>query len=352
MHRVRTFAFAVACMMVAPAADAQGNRGNSNGVPGSIASVQAVVDAVLAQIATLPNFAALQTQLAALQTQLNSLSATVAGLSGLQGQINDLNGRLGGLESQFGGFQSATDTRFAGVNNQLTEIRAAIDAVEARGMAALVAEIADAKAEVEQQIAGVRTDLNTLDGDLSPRVDALETSLQELEATVGGLVGSGGAATPVIWSGGCSTAGSGGVGTWIRYCTDSTDDFSTAAGHIDVTPSGVFTARTGGLYRLTYWSTSVAAVIAVRVVVNGHAVSVGQTGIASTSSGFLRDQSADVTWPLNAGDTFEVHALVGATATNAYLPWGLPLPISPTGATPVGTAGSRLQVEYVGPLPD
>ncbi len=61
--RARIFAFAIACIMVAPSADAQGNRGNSNGVPGNIASIQTVVDAVLAQIATLPNFTALQTQI-------------------------------------------------------------------------------------------------------------------------------------------------------------------------------------------------------------------------------------------------------------------------------------------------
>jgi hypothetical protein len=149
MLRVRIFAFALACMMVAPAADAQGNRGSSNGVPGSISNIQAIVDEVLAQISSLPNVTELQEQLADLQTELGALKTT---LETATGDIADLVSRVAALEA----------------------------------------------------------------------------------------AGGGAGTSPVIWSGGCTTPGSGPVGTYTRYCADHAE-FQNTASHLSVDPSGVVT---------------------------------------------------------------------------------------------------------------
>lgn len=297
MLRVRIFAFAVACMMVAPAADAQGNRGNSNGVPGSIASVQAVVNAVLAQIATLPNFAALQAQLTALQADVLALKA---GASELTGSVDGLRTRLNALEARLDAAMAAVDGRLAGLEGQAGEFSNTLG-----------------------EISGVVSDLTN-------RVVALEGA------------GGGGDASPVIWSGGCSTPGSGGVGTFARYCTNRTD-FENSASHLNVDPSGVVTVLTPGIYRLAYWGVNVGATGSVRVLVNGLVISSGVNTAGQAGAGTQRDQYADVTWPMNAGDLFEIQVLVGASGTNAYLAWAAPT--APGGVA----AGSRLQVSYVGP---
>jgi hypothetical protein len=182
MLRVRIFAFAVACIMVAPQADAQGNRGNSSGVPGSISNIQAIIAQVLEQIAALPDVTGLEQQLTDLQTELAALQTSLATATG---------------------------------------------------------------------------DIATLIG----RVAALEAA-------------GGGGASPVIWSGGCSTPGSGGIGTYARYCTDVTE-FENSASHLDVDPSGVVTVLTPGVYRLAYWGVNVGATGSVRVLVNGLIISVG-----------------------------------------------------------------------------
>lgn len=249
MLRVKVLAFAVACMMVAPPADAQGNRGNSKGVPGSIASIQAIIDQVLAEIAALPDVTGLEQQLADLQTELAALQTSLATATG---------------------------------------------------------DIAN----------------------LISRVAALEAA------------GGGAAASPVIWSGGCTTAGSGTPGSYTRYCADHVE-FENAAGHLSVTPAGVFSVLTPGVYRLTYWGVSVGTTGSVRALVNGMVISSGLN--TSTSSLTQRDQSVDLVYPLNTGDTVEVQVLVGVTGTNAYLPWAPP--VAPGGIA----AGSRLQIEYVGP---
>ena len=50
MLRATIFACAVACLTVAAPARAQGNRGNSNGVPGSVSNLEAIVDALHASL--------------------------------------------------------------------------------------------------------------------------------------------------------------------------------------------------------------------------------------------------------------------------------------------------------------
>jgi len=72
-------------------------------------------------------------------------------------------------------------------------------------------------------------------------------------------------------------------------------------------------------------------------------MTVGSGVNTSTSAATQRDQSIDLLYPLDPGDTFEVQLLVGSSGTNAYLPWAAP------GTTGGIAAGSRLQIGYVGP---
>lgn len=238
MARAKILACAVACMMVSAAADAQGNRGNSNGVPGRISNIQAIVDAVLAQISTLPDFAALQMQLNAIQLKLEAVEADVLDLKNASG---------------------------------------------------------------------------------------------------------GGAAAPIIWSGGCTTRGtSPPFPGYVLYCANGVD-FDSMGARLTVDASGLFTVNVSGLYRVNYWGVGRTTTSHVRVATFSGVIS---DGTDTTGGGlYFRDLSADVSWTFHAGDTFAVQVSTeGGTGNFAYDAW------TPFGsATP---AQSRLQIEYVGPLPD
>jgi len=245
MLRVRMFACVLACLMVAPAAYAQRNSGNSNGVPGSVNALAAQLEAIA-------------DRLAAIETELETLAGLGSGVDSLGDALSELAGD----------------------------------------------------------------------------VSALTTRVADLEA-------AGGASSPVLWSGGCTTGGSGAPGTYARYCTDHTE-FSNADAHVNVPASGVVEVLTAGVYRITYWGVSLGQTGSVRMLVNGQVISSGLN--TSTVVTTQRDQSVNVLWPLEAGDAFEIQVLVGSTGSNAYLKWGPPT------APGVGLpAGSRLQIEYVGP---
>jgi hypothetical protein len=192
---------------------------------------------------------------------------------------------------------------------------------------------------LEQQLADLQTELATLQASLETATGDIASLISRVAALE---AAGGGDASPVIWSGGCSTPGSGGIGTYVRYCTDVAE-FENSASHLNVDPSGVVTVLTPGVYRLAYWGVNVGATGSVRVLVNGLVMSSGVNTAGQAGAGTQRDQYADVTWPMNAGDVFEIQVLVGSSGTNAYLRWAAPTP--PGGIA----AGSRLQVSYVGP---
>jgi len=253
MLRAKVFAFALACIMVAPQADAQGNRGNSNGVPGQISNIQAIIDAVLAQIAMLPDPTELQEQLAELQSELGTLRDT---LETATGEIATLVSRVAALEAAGGG---------------------------------------------------------------------------------------GGAASPIIWSGGCAHRGDlPPFPGYVTYCADGLD-FSSMGGRLTIDPTGVIEVNEPGFYRINYWGVGRTTTSRVRLATGTGVIS---EGTDTTGGGFyFRDLSADATWTFQAGNVFAVQVSTEGGAGNfAYDAW-----------TPFGSATaaqSRLQIEYVGPLPE
>lgn len=298
MLRTRLFAFAVACIMVAPQADAQGNRGSSNGVPGNIASIQAIIQAVRAQLT------AIVSALPALTTLQGDVAGLTAAVTSLSARIDALSGRVDGLASRM----DALDSRLAS------------------DLAALDAQIDAANARIDAEVASLNTTLGTVSGDLSNLTSRVVT----LEGASGG-----GAASPIIWSGGCPTAAGATSGSYVKYCAGGVD-YNTAASHLDASADGSFTALAGGIYRVNFWSINRGATGSVQVRVNGVAISAGLN--TATSSVVHRDQMTDVTWPLAAGDVVEVWVFDGGTI--AYGAWAS------------SSAQSRVQIEFVGPLPE
>jgi hypothetical protein len=233
--------------MVAPPADAQGNRGNLNGVPGSISNLQAGIDAVRDDLADF----------------LASLPDDLAG--------------------------------------QRESLQSAIDA------------LSDSLGDVAGDVS-----------DLKGRVIALENA-------------GGGAEGRIIWSGGCPNAVT--TVSAVLYCTSGVD-FDTAAGYVSTDGTGRFTIATPGLYRINFrgrmLGTQGTAWITVLPSAGGFYTAATALNRGTTQT---RDVNLDVIWPFEANDVFE---LAVESDNQPIFPWA--------GQTPLG-ADSRLQVEYVGPLP-
>jgi len=170
------------------------------------------------------------------------------------------------------------------------------------------------------------TQLQQQINDLLDQVNEQELMIQDLQ----GQVDRG--ATPVIWSGYCSTHNRN--NGFQKYCTDRTD-FSTAGDHLTVSPDGTFTVQVSGYYRVNAWAISGSSGWShVRLIVNGMYRHYGHEYSHNTWT----DNFMDVTWKLNAGDTFYVDYHNGGGFDYAY-----------HGGNAQG-AHSRLQVTYEGPL--
>ena len=147
------------------------------------------------------------------------------------------------------------------------------------------------------------------------------------------------ATTPAIWSGGCSHNSPNSVGpnSFSPYCTDI-QDFNTAASHLVVDPSGLFSVQAQGFYRVSFQTliNSCANNAAnVKLLQNGQSF---HWGFGGTGFGNV---SVQIIWPFNAGDTFDVQTSGCSNAFSnlySYRAWS------------AGPHGSRLQIEYVGPL--
>lgn len=149
----------------------------------------------------------------------------------------------------------------------------------------------------------------------------------------GSLTGvSASPSTPIIWSGGSTSHGTGST-DWITYGSDGVD-FNTATGYISTDGSGVFTVQTAGFYRINVWmiwlSTSVYNSQIVKNDVSIHFVQQIGTG------GWL-DVSMDVTWQFDEGDQFWVRCNETTGAGYAFHAWN------------AQGQHSRLQITYVGP---
>ena len=325
MIRARILAFAVACIMVAPQADAQGNRGNSNGVPGSIANIQAIVDAVRAQ-------------LTALLSSLPALTTLQADVSGLKVAVTNLTARLDALDARVGGLDSRLTAEVSTLNDTIAAAVAQFDASIGNVEMQLQGEISslDARLDaVEDSLGSTLGDVS----DLKTRVLALETA------------GGGGATVPVIWSGGCTSpvAGTG----WVPYCANQVDDFSTPdTTHLAVSSPGLgqFQVNQAGLYRITFAATATGAQGSVRLELQRlHETGVFvkylvQQALDTAGGSNPRSVSADLVWSFEEGDVFWISVQSGSSP--AYSPWAPLVANFPGGPTP---AASRLQIEYVGP---
>jgi len=103
-----------------------------------------------------------------------------------------------------------------------------------------------------------------------------------------------------VWSGYCSSHGSG--GGWRTYCTNRTE-YNTASAHLSVSSGGTFTARTTGFYRINYFGIHLGGGWAhINLMVNGSYKHHGH----DRGKGGWGDNFMDLTWPMNAGDTFYV----------------------------------------------
>ena len=137
-------------------------------------------------------------------------------------------------------------------------------------------------------------------------------------------------ATPIMWSGGCSSHGQQ-VGL-LTYCADVVD-FNTAEGYLSVTSGGTFTVETAGFYRINAWSANLSSLAAHITILKN------ESPIMENSYNTQNDWTtltADVTWYFMAGDTFKVQYYSNSGDYNYYSYNG-------------DCCYSRLQVTYVGP---
>jgi len=136
--------------------------------------------------------------------------------------------------------------------------------------------------------------------------------------------------TPKIWSGGCTAYGS--DAGWNTYCTDASD-FNTTDGYLSVNTNGTFTVIREGYYRVNFWCLSYGNQYAyISLMVNGFTKQQGY----GPCNGWIIDNSMDVIWRFEAGDTFYIRVYnPGTYAYHSYNANG---------------QGSRLQVSYEGPL--
>ncbi|OFW14197.1 MAG: hypothetical protein A3F70_04315 [Acidobacteria bacterium RIFCSPLOWO2_12_FULL_67_14] len=212
--------------------------------------------------------------------------------------------------------------RVDALEDTVQTLQAALEGVDLSGVAALQAAV-DA---LQAAVAALQTGL-----------DDTQQSVVDLQATVGDLQEAvdniGGAGPKVIWSGGCTSTGSAvPVGQYARYCADAADPFSNASpSHLLVNADGTFTVQTAGLYRINFWGVTDGVTGSVKVEVNGSQL---QHGLHTGFFPATRDQFADVTWQFAVGDTFAVYVYNASGA--AYMPWA------------AADAQSRLQVAYLG----
>ncbi len=135
---------------------------------------------------------------------------------------------------------------------------------------------------------------------------------------------------PKVWSGGCRNHGN--SGGWNTYCANG-QDFNTANEHLTVNSNGHFTARVAGFYRVNYWGIHLGSNWPhINLMVNGQYKHYGH----DRGKGGWGDNFMDLTWPMNAGDTFYVR--VHNPSRYAFHAWNS------------NGAHSRLQVSYEGGL--
>ena len=119
-----------------------------------------------------------------------------------------------------------------------------------------------------------------------------------------GAPGSSALATPIIWSGYCSTDGQTTEAGWLDYCTDSTA-FNTAADHLSVDANGTITVLISGYYRINMHALARVASSSryeAKIMVNGN----GEYQINEYGTNFWFPVHMDITLPLTTDDTLSV----------------------------------------------
>ena len=133
-----------------------------------------------------------------------------------------------------------------------------------------------------------------------------------------------------MWSGYCSSHGQ--ASGWNKYCTNVTE-WDTLSPKASINSDGTFTANEAGYYRVNVFAISQSTGWAyVALYVNGSYRYHGHEYVHGTWS----DSFMDTTWPMEAGDTFDVR--IHRPNTYAYH------------SSNANGAHSRLQVEYKAPL--
>jgi Collagen triple helix repeat (20 copies) len=139
---------------------------------------------------------------------------------------------------------------------------------------------------------------------------------------------------PVLWSGGCMRAGQ--APGWNHYCFTG-NEINTAGEHLEAGDTE-FTVLKSGFYRITFNVLSIgASTNSVRLLQNGvqfHVVGVQEPGTYPNS---WRDTSVQVLWPFAAGDKLSIDVMNPGQFAFHWWHFGV---------------HSRLQVTYVGPLPN
>ncbi len=141
--------------------------------------------------------------------------------------------------------------------------------------------------------------------------------------------------TPIIWSGGCDTSAK--SRGWNVYCTSVTE-FDTASSHLAVNPNGEITIKVAGLYRINFWASTAASMQNQSHVSLNHNFKPFYYG-TQVGSGQWADNFAHTVWPFNANDILSVSVWIPFQGNFAYC------------ASTASSICSRLQIEYVGPLP-
>jgi len=101
-----------------------------------------------------------------------------------------------------------------------------------------------------------------------------------------------------VWSGGCNYHGT--AGGWNTYCNNSVD-FNSASGYVSADGGGTFTVQKSGNYRINAWAISLGN--NYNHIIFYHNGTYRQYEYEYVH-GAWSDNFLDVTWPMNAGDTF------------------------------------------------
>ncbi len=172
----------------------------------------------------------------------------------------------------------------------------------------------------------------TIHGDLEVK-DSSGTTVFAIDGASGAVTTSTVFQRPIAFSGYCNTHGQS-AGTYLRYCLSNTE-YDTSGSHFSVASSGVITVSTPGYYRIDMWAiANVSSSPHMQLLKNGTQFQNGH----EYSGNQWEDVHANLMWPFDAGDTFEVRIYSSGGSNYNYHSGN------------ANGSHSRMQFSYVGPL--